>query len=72
VARGNGTDATAQLKRRIQPPGRKFVPGLEKAERMHEFAHRLRAKRPIAMTLTFEGGKPLIENLDEVNGCRMF
>lgn len=45
----------------------KFVPGLEKAEKMHEFAHRLRAKKDeIAMLLTLEGGKPLIENLDEV------
>ena len=45
----------------------KFVPGLEKAEKMHEFAHRLRAKKDeIAKLLTLEGGKPLIENLDEV------
>lgn len=45
----------------------KFSPGLERAETMHEFAHRLRAKKnEIATLLTREGGKPLIENLDEV------
>lgn len=45
----------------------RFTPGLERAEMMHEFARRLRAKRQeIATLLTREGGKPLIENLDEV------
>jgi acyl-CoA reductase-like NAD-dependent aldehyde dehydrogenase len=45
----------------------RFTPGLERAEMMHEFARRLRAKKEdIARLLTLEGGKPLIENLDEV------
>jgi acyl-CoA reductase-like NAD-dependent aldehyde dehydrogenase len=45
----------------------KFTPGLERAEMMHEFARRLRDKKEqIARLLTLEGGKPLIENLDEV------
>jgi betaine-aldehyde dehydrogenase len=45
----------------------RFTPGLERAEMMHEFARRLRAKKEdIARLLTHEGGKPLIENLDEV------
>jgi acyl-CoA reductase-like NAD-dependent aldehyde dehydrogenase len=45
----------------------KFVPGLERGEMMHEFARRLRSKKnEIARLLTQEGGKPLIENLDEV------
>lgn len=45
----------------------RYTPGLERAEMMHEFARRLRAKRQeIATILTQEGGKPLIENLDEV------
>ncbi|HSP06426.1 MAG TPA: aldehyde dehydrogenase family protein, partial [Acidobacteriota bacterium] len=45
----------------------RYTPGLERAEMMHEFARRLRAKRrEIANLLTLEGGKPLIENLDEV------
>ncbi len=45
----------------------KSVPGLERAEMMHESARRLRAHRDeIARVLTMEGGKPLIENLDEI------
>lgn len=68
VARGNAVDAD----RAVQAAWKafqdwKFVPGLEKAEKMHEFARRLREKREdIATLLTKEGGKPLIENLDEV------
>jgi betaine-aldehyde dehydrogenase len=43
------------------------VPGLERAVLMHRFASRLRAKRKaVARQLTLEGGKPLLENLDEV------
>ncbi|MFQ5877556.1 MAG: aldehyde dehydrogenase family protein [Acidobacteriota bacterium] len=43
------------------------TPGVERAALMHEFARRLRARRKaIARQLTLEGGKPLIENLDEV------
>jgi betaine-aldehyde dehydrogenase len=45
----------------------RFVPGLERAALMHEFAARLRGKhRAVARQLTLEGGKPLIENIDEV------
>jgi acyl-CoA reductase-like NAD-dependent aldehyde dehydrogenase len=45
----------------------RFVPGLERAEMMHESARRLREQSvEIARMLTMEGGKPLIENLDEV------
>jgi betaine-aldehyde dehydrogenase len=45
--------------------GRK--PGLERAALMHEMAGRMRAKqKAIARQLTLEGGKPYIENLDEV------
>ena len=45
----------------------KSAPGLERAEMMHESARRLREKRnEIARVLTMEGGKPLIENLDEI------
>jgi acyl-CoA reductase-like NAD-dependent aldehyde dehydrogenase len=43
------------------------VPGVERAAMMHEFATRLRTGREaIARQLTMEGGKPLPENLDEV------
>src|SRR5437867_10345023 len=46
------------------------VPGIERAALMHEFATRLRAKAgAVARRLTLEGGKPLIENLDEVEWC---
>jgi betaine-aldehyde dehydrogenase len=68
AARGNASDAD----RAVQAAYRAFsewrhTPGLEIAEKMHEFARRLRAKnRQIAELLTQEGGKPLIENLDEV------
>ena len=45
----------------------KSAPGLERAEMMHEFARRLREKRnEIGRLLTLEGGKPLIENMDEI------
>src|SRR6266436_5655208 len=46
------------------------VPGIERAALMHDFATRLRAKgKAVARQLTLEGGKPLIENLDEVEWC---
>jgi acyl-CoA reductase-like NAD-dependent aldehyde dehydrogenase len=48
----------------------RFVPGLERAALMHEFAARLRKRHAqVARLLTLEGGKPLIENLDEVEWC---
>jgi acyl-CoA reductase-like NAD-dependent aldehyde dehydrogenase len=68
VARGNAADANrAAEAAHTAFADWKFVPGLEKAEKMHEFARRLRKKKDdIALLLTLEGGKPLIENLDEV------
>jgi acyl-CoA reductase-like NAD-dependent aldehyde dehydrogenase len=46
------------------------VPGLERAALMHQFAARLRAGHlAIARQMTLEGGKPLIENIDEVEWC---
>jgi betaine-aldehyde dehydrogenase len=46
------------------------VPGLERANLMHQFAARLRAKHhAVARQLTLEGGKPLIENIDEIEWC---
>src|SRR5262245_10544867 len=48
----------------------RFVPGIERAALMHEFASRLRGQaKAVARQLTLEGGKPLIENLDEVEWC---
>jgi acyl-CoA reductase-like NAD-dependent aldehyde dehydrogenase len=68
VPRGNAADANraADAAYEAQKDWRN-VPGLEKAEMMHEFARKLRENRQsIAEILTQEGGKPLIENLDEV------
>ena len=48
----------------------RFTPGIERAALLHRFAARLREKhRAIARQMTLEGGKPLIENLDEVEWC---
>jgi betaine-aldehyde dehydrogenase len=46
------------------------VPGVERARLLHETAHALRADRArLSELLTREGGKPRIENLDEVEWC---
>src|SRR5438093_2611235 len=68
VARGHATDVDRAVDAAYTAQRDwKFVPGIEKAERMHEFARRLRDKKEeIAILLTREGGKPLIENRDEV------
>jgi acyl-CoA reductase-like NAD-dependent aldehyde dehydrogenase len=43
------------------------TPGVERAEVLHEVAARLRARTDeLARVMTLEGGKPLIENSDEV------
>jgi betaine-aldehyde dehydrogenase len=43
------------------------VPGVERADLLHQVAARCREHRPeIARLLTLEGGKPIIENMDEV------
>jgi acyl-CoA reductase-like NAD-dependent aldehyde dehydrogenase len=43
------------------------TPAVERAEMLHEVATRMRAKTgDLARTLTGEGGKPLVENRDEV------
>jgi betaine-aldehyde dehydrogenase len=48
----------------------RFMPGIERAALMREFASRLRARRSaLARQMTLEGGKPLIENLGEVEWC---
>ena len=45
----------------------RFAPGIERCEHLHEVARRVRERREeIATLLTREGGKPLIENRDEV------
>jgi betaine-aldehyde dehydrogenase len=48
-------------------PGWGSMPALERAELLHEVAARLRAgTEEIARVMTLEGGKPLLENRDEV------
>ena len=48
-------------------PGWAATPAVERAELLHEVAIRLRARTDeLARVMTLEGGKPLIENSDEV------
>ncbi|NIN64557.1 MAG: aldehyde dehydrogenase family protein [Anaerolineae bacterium] len=48
-------------------PSWRSTPSVEKADLLHEVASKLRSKaEEIATTLTLEGGKPLIENRDEM------
>ena len=43
------------------------TPAVERAELLHEIASRLRARtEELARVMTLEGGKPLVENSDEV------
>lgn len=45
----------------------RFTPGLEKCELLHAIARDVREHRAaLARLLTMEGGKPLIENMDEI------
>ena len=47
--------------------GWRWIPAVERADLLHEIARRLRqGEEPLARQLTLEGGKPLVENLDEV------
>lgn len=56
----------AAAARRAQQAWRK-LPGLEKAKLLHEVAARIRAMgHALAAQMTLEGGKPMIENLDEI------
>jgi acyl-CoA reductase-like NAD-dependent aldehyde dehydrogenase len=51
----------------------RWIPAVERADFLHEVARKLRDKEEsLAWQLTLEGGKPLVENLDEVGwvvGC---
>src|SRR2546428_881756 len=68
VPRANGKDADLAVEAAAEAfRDWRGLPGIERAALMHEFATRLRQKRKaVARQLTLEGGKPLIENLDEV------
>src|SRR5215213_1243660 len=48
-------------------PGWERTPAVERGEMLHEVANRLRAHTDeLAETMTLEGGKPVVENRDEV------
>jgi acyl-CoA reductase-like NAD-dependent aldehyde dehydrogenase len=68
VAAGTSEDASRAIDAANEAfPSWRRVPGVEKAELLHEVASRLRSKsEELATTLTLEGGKPLIENRDEM------
>jgi len=62
-------DAAVQSASQAQTHWRK-VPGVERARMLHDVASALRADRAcLSELLTREGGKPRIENLDEVEWC---
>lgn len=64
--RAEDVDAAVAAARRAQPAWRR-LPGLDKAKLLHEVASRLRADHErLADLLTLEGGKPRVENLDEL------
>lgn len=59
-------DAAVNAARRAQPGWRR-TPALSRAQLLHEIAARIRVQHhALAETLTLEGGKPMIENLDEI------
>ncbi|MGH7729648.1 MAG: aldehyde dehydrogenase family protein [Candidatus Eiseniibacteriota bacterium] len=68
VPRAQEADVAAAVERAcFAQRGWRRLPGLEKARLLHEVAARIRAMhRELAETMTLEGGKPMIENLDEI------
>jgi betaine-aldehyde dehydrogenase len=68
VPRAQASDVAAAVERaRIAQREWRRVPGLDKAKLLHDVATRIRAMhRELAETMTREGGKPMIENLDEI------
>ena len=50
--------------------GWSVTPAGERCEMLHEVARRLREEQEaLARTMTLEGGKPLVENRDEIDWC---
>jgi acyl-CoA reductase-like NAD-dependent aldehyde dehydrogenase len=68
VPRAQAADVAAAARAaRAAQPGWRRVPGVEKARLLHDVAARIRAMhRELAELMTLEGGKPMIENLDEI------
>ncbi len=71
VPRGNRRDVNLAVGAAKDAFGEwRGMPGIERAALMHGFAARLRGRqKAIARQMTLEGGKPLIENVDEVEWC---
>src|SRR6185369_10052479 len=68
VPRGAGADADRAVRAAVKAQDDwRFVPGIEKCELLHGVARKIREhQHDLAKLLTEEGGKPLIENMDEV------
>jgi len=68
VPRGVGADADRAVRAAVKAQDDwRFVPGIEKCELLHGVAWVIREhQQDLAKLLTEEGGKPLIENMDEV------
>src|SRR5215831_11998634 len=68
VPRGRAEDVeTAARAAHAAQDDWRFTPGIEKCERLHAVARNIREHREaLARLMTLEGGKPLIENMDEV------
>jgi betaine-aldehyde dehydrogenase len=68
VPRANAVDADRTLQAATKAGTTwRFTPGLEKCELLHAIARDVRVQRAeLARLLTLEGGKPLIENMDEI------
>jgi betaine-aldehyde dehydrogenase len=71
VAEGTADDARAAVQAAAEAFSHwRRLPGLEKALLMHEIARAMREDAAeLSRLLTLEGGKPRIENLDEVEWC---
>jgi acyl-CoA reductase-like NAD-dependent aldehyde dehydrogenase len=68
VPRARETDAHQAVSAAVRAQDDwRFVPGIEKCELLHGIAFNIREhQHELATLLTREGGKPLIENMDEV------
>src|SRR5215475_5404141 len=65
-ARSEDAERAARAAHAAHPDWR-FTPGIEKCELLHAIARNTREHREeLARLLTLEGGKPLIENMDEI------
>lgn len=68
VSAGTAADAGRAVDAALQAFEQwRWIPAVERADYLHEIARRLRAAEArIARQMSLEGGKPLVENLDEV------